>query len=36
MKGKKVGGLQNISRKNSISVTNIIRKERVKGYMGIP
>ena len=34
MKEKRVGDLQDISHKNSISVTNRISKERVKLYMG--
>ena len=36
VKEKRVGDMQDILRKNSISVTKIIRKERVKIWMGNP
>ena len=36
VKGKRVGELQDFPHKKSISVTNIIRREKVKGWMGNP
>ena len=36
VKGKRVGELRDIARENLISVTNIIRKERVKVWMVNP
>ena len=36
VKGKRVGELQDIYHKNSISVPKIIKKERVKGCVGKP
>ena len=36
VKGKRVGELQDIYREKLISVTNIIRKKRVKGWMVKP
>ena len=36
VKGNRVGDLQDISHENLISVTEIIRKKRVKSWMGNP
>ena len=36
VKGKRVGDLQDISYENSISITNIVRKGKVKLFMSKP